>query len=134
MGVFIISAKNGQIARTFLLGTSSQEEYLQFFSDNCVNRASNEPLVRGIEKLALAAEYFRGMVQHVEHRVLAMWSFGDRIACEIETTYTQKDGQVFCLTCLDIFTINAGKISSLQILADLAPVCKPKDCQQTTPH
>ena len=90
MEVFIISAENGQIARTFLLGTSSQEEYLQFFSDNCVYRASNQPLVHGIEKLALAAEHFRGMVQHVEHRVLAMWSFGDRIACEMNNNLYPK--------------------------------------------
>jgi hypothetical protein len=91
------------------LGTSSQEEYLQFFSDNCVYRASNQPLVHGIEKLALAAEHFRGIVQHVEHRVIAMWSFGDRVACENEKIYTRKDGQVFCISCLDIITIDEEK-------------------------
>jgi ketosteroid isomerase-like protein len=65
------------------------------------------------------------MVQHVEHRVLAIWSVGDSVVCEIKATYTRKDGQVFCLPCLDIFTIAAGKISSLRIMTDLAPVFKP---------
>jgi limonene-1,2-epoxide hydrolase len=120
-----MSVENEQIARTFLAGTSSLEEYLQFFADDCHYRVANQPPVHGKAELSQVAGRFRGMVQRVEHRILAMWSLADRVVCELEAIYTRTDGQVVALPCLDIFTINSGKISSLQIFADLSPVFKP---------
>lgn len=121
----IMSVENEQIVRTFLLGTSDLEEYLQFFSDDCVYRVANQPLVQGKEELAQAAGRFRGMVQRVEHRVLSMWSVADRVVCEMDAIYTRIDGQVVTLPCLDIFSMSEGKIDSLQVFADLSPVFKP---------
>lgn len=120
----MMSTENENLARTFLQGTSSLEEYLQFFADNCVYRVANQPPVHGKEELAQAAGRFRGMVKRVEHRVLSIWSSAERVACELEATYTRQDGQQVSIPCLDIFTFAGGKISSLQIFADLSPVFK----------
>lgn len=120
-----MSSDNELIARNFLSGSSSLEQYLEYFADNCVYTAANQPPVHGKEELAQVAGRFRQMVQRVEHRVLSIWSVADRVVCELEATYTRKDGQVVSLPCLDIFTIDAGKIKALQIFADLMPVFKP---------
>lgn len=120
-----MSQENEQLVRTFLAGTSSLDKYLEFFADDCSYRVANQSIVLGKQALAEAAGRFRGMVQKVDHRILKLWSISDRVICELEAVYTRKDGQTVSLPCLDLFTIENGKISSLQVFADLSPVFKP---------
>jgi limonene-1,2-epoxide hydrolase len=120
-----MSAENEQLVRTFLAGTNTLDEYLAFFADDCIYRVSNQSNVIGKEALAQAAGRFRSSVERVEHRILKLWCVTDRVICELEAIYTRKDGKTVSLPCLDIFTIESGKIRSLKIFADLSPVFKP---------
>jgi ketosteroid isomerase-like protein len=120
-----MSAENEHLVRTFLAGTNTLDEYLAFFADDCIYRVANQSNVIGKEALAQAAGRFRSSVERVEHRILQLWVMSDRVTCELEAIYTRKDGKTVSLPCLDIFTIESGKIRGLQIFADLSPVFKP---------
>ena len=120
-----MSSDNEQVARNFLAGTSSLDEYLSYFANNCHYKVANQPAVQGLEALGQAAGRFRSLVKKVDHKILSLWSMGDRVVCELEATYTRTDDQQVTIPCLDIFTFDQGKIKSLQIFADMLPVFKP---------
>lgn len=120
-----MTIENESLARRFLAGTSSLDEYLGFFNDDCVYKVANQPAVHGKDALGHAAAGFRSRVKRVEHRILSLWCLEDRVVCELEASYTRQDDQVVSIPCLDIFTIRQGLIGSLQIFADLSPVFRP---------
>jgi len=120
-----MTSENEGLARRFLAGASSLDDYLNFFHDDCIYKVANQPAVHGRVALAQAAAFFRSRVQRVEHRLLALWCIEDRVVCELEATYTRSDEQIVTIPCLDLFTIRDGKIAALQIFADMAPVFRP---------
>jgi len=113
------------VARSFLQGTDSLQDYLDFFTDDCHYKVANQPVVEGKASLSQAAARFRSMVKSVRHEVLSCYEFEDRVVCDIIATYTKNDDQVVTLPCLDIFTFSAAKIKSLQIFVDLSPLFVP---------
>lgn len=113
------------LVRRFLAGSSSLEEYLSFFTDDCLYKVANQPAVQGKASLGQAAAAFRSRVKRVEHKILSLWCLDDRVVCELEASYTRPDDQVVAIPCLDIFTIRHELIASLQIFADLSPVFRP---------
>jgi hypothetical protein len=120
-----MASENEGLARRFLAGASSLDEYLDFFHDDCIYKVANQPAVHGKAALAQAAASFRSRVQRVEHRLLSLWCIDDRVVCELEATYTRSDDQIVTIPCLDLFTIRDNKIAALQIFADMVPVFQP---------
>lgn len=120
-----MASENEDLARRFLAGASSLDDYLSFFQDDCIYKVANQPPVHGKAALAQAAAFFRSRVQRVEHRLLSLWCIDDRVVCELEATYTRGDGQIVTIPCLDLFTIRESRIAALQIFADMAPVFRP---------
>jgi ketosteroid isomerase-like protein len=113
------------IARSFLAGSESLDDYLAFFAEDCVYKVANQPPVEGKPALSESAARFRSMVKRVQHDILSLHAIGDRVICEITAHYTRNDGSVVSLPCLDIFTFSGSKIKRLQVFVDLSPVFAP---------
>ena len=120
-----MSDDHAAIAQRFLAGTRSLDEYLSYFSEDCVYKVANQPSVSGLEALGQAAGHFRSLVKGVKHEILSLHAFDDRVVCELIAHYTRNDGQEVSVPCLDLFTFSGGKIKTLQIFVDLSPVFRP---------
>jgi hypothetical protein len=113
------------IAKKFLAGSESLDDYLAFFSEDCIYKVANQPSIEGKEALSASAARFRSMVKRVQHDILSLYCVDDRVICEITAHYTRNDGSVVSLPCLDIFTFSGTHIKCLQVFVDLSPVFAP---------
>lgn len=88
-------------------------------------RFGNWPTATGraaIEKTV--ADFFAG-VQGLRHEILDVWDEGETVICELEVTYTRKDGSDVQLPAATIGRRRGDLLADYRIYMDVNPLFAP---------
>jgi ketosteroid isomerase-like protein len=74
---------------------------------------------RGLEQIFAP---LRGEVTQAQHRIRRASESGEVVTCELEVTYTRRDGKVITLPCCDVLGFEGERIKELRIYMDVGPL------------
>jgi SnoaL-like domain/Domain of unknown function (DUF1857) len=111
------------IKRMFAAGESMNvENFVKFYTEDALYQFSNFPIAYGPQGIRDASGDFLKVVAAVYHNIKSIWENGDTLICEMEVTYTRKDGRIFTLPCCDTIRLNGDLVQELRIYMDITPV------------
>jgi predicted SnoaL-like aldol condensation-catalyzing enzyme len=112
------------IRRMFTAGESMKvEHFASFFGDEARYQFGNFPPAYGPRGIIDSSQDFLKKVQAINHRIQNMWQVSDgTVVCEMNVTYSRRDGQSYTLPCCDTIRIQDGKVQELCIYMDIEPV------------
>ena len=112
------------VRRMFLAGESMHvERFAAFYTEDALYQFGNFPVARGPQGIIDTSQGFLAKVAAVDHHIKNMWKVGeDVVVCEMDVTYTRRDGKVITLPCCDTVRIKGDKVQELRIYMDINPV------------
>lgn len=112
------------VRRLFQAGESMQvERFARFFHEGAHYQFSNFPVAFGPQGIIASSQEFLARVRAVDHHIKNLWKVEDgTVICEMDVTYTRRDGQVITLPCCDTLRIEGDKVARLCIYMDITPV------------
>lgn len=120
-----ITETKSSIVKRFLTETRSVDEFASYFTDDAFYQVgNNEPLI-GRDRIRESSVKFRQAITKIVHDIKNIWEQGDTVFCELEITYTRRDGKLFTLPCLDVVHLNGDKFREIHIYMDISPVFAP---------
>lgn len=115
MSVDIVDRLFGAVERGDL------DAYLECFTEDAEYKAANVPAVFGHEAIKQFGAQMKPLFDKVAHTVKNSWRHGDTVVCEMDLSYTRKDGKVVTVPCLDIIRLKDDKVKSLRAYLDATP-------------
>jgi catechol 2,3-dioxygenase-like lactoylglutathione lyase family enzyme/ketosteroid isomerase-like protein len=98
------------------------EKYVSFYTEDALYQFGNSPPVFGPRGIKQSSAALMDTVSRVEHRIKRVWEANDSVVCDMDVTYTRRDGKVVTLPCCDILGFRGDKICEARIFMDIAPV------------
>jgi catechol 2,3-dioxygenase-like lactoylglutathione lyase family enzyme/ketosteroid isomerase-like protein len=98
------------------------DKYTSFYTEDALYQFGNAPPVFGPRGIKESSAGLMDMVVRVEHRIKRVWETKDSVVCDMDVTYTRRDGRVVTLPCCDILGFRGDKIREARIFMDIAPV------------
>ena len=95
--------------------------YVTFFTEDCSYKVGNFDAVHGHDGITALATPLVDMFSSVTHDVKQFWESGDTVICEMDITYSRKDGKVVVIPCVDIIHFAGGKVKDLKAYLDPTP-------------
>jgi hypothetical protein len=113
------------IVKRFLTETRSVEEFVSYFTEDAFYQVGNNEPLLGRDRIRESSVRFRQAITKILHDIKNIWELENTVVCEMEITYTRKDGKVFILPCSDVIHFNGDKFQKIQIYMDISPVFAP---------
>jgi ketosteroid isomerase-like protein len=102
--------------------SNNVDEYVSFFTEDALFKVGNLPSVFGPQGIRDFESPVRQVIRTVSHEVKEMWEQEDVVICEMEITYTRRDGKVLILPCVDVIQMERDKVWKMQAYLDPSPV------------
>ena len=100
---------------------SDVDTYVTFFTADAVYKVGNFDLVTGHEGVRALAVPLVDMFTSVTHDVKKFWQLDDVVICEMDITYSRKDGKVVVIPCVDVIHFSGKKVKELLAYLDPTP-------------
>jgi len=97
------------------------ETYVTYFTEDCSYKVGNFEPVLGHDGIRALAAPLVEMFSSVTHDVKSLWEVGDTVFCEMDITYSRKDGKVAVIPCVDIIHFAGDKVKELKAYLDPTP-------------
>jgi ketosteroid isomerase-like protein len=97
------------------------DTYVTFFSDDAVYKVGNFDPVVGHEGIRALALPLVDMFTSVTHDLKNLWRLDDVVVCEMDITYSRKDGKVAIIPCVDVIRFDGDKVKELLAYLDPTP-------------
>jgi ketosteroid isomerase-like protein len=99
------------------------ESFLDQHTDDAWVQFGNNPLAVGKEQIGQAIGGFWSMIGGMRHNTVNLWFTDDGTGVfESNITYSTKGGTDVDIPCTSVLTERDGKVSSLRVYIDLAPL------------
>ena len=98
------------------------DAFLDHFTDDGVVTFANNPPAHGKEQIREAIGGLWSSIGGLRHTIRERYDRGDRTSIEATTTYVRQDGSEIPITVASAFGRRNGKVESLTIYMDLAPL------------
>lgn len=97
------------------------ETYVTYFTSDAVYKVGNFDPVIGHDGIRALASPLVEMFTSVTHDVKQFWLFDDLVICEMDITYSRKDGKVVVIPCVDVIRFSGNKVKELLAYLDPTP-------------
>lgn len=97
------------------------DTYVTYFTTDAVYKVGNFEPVIGHEGIRALAAPLVDMFTSVTHDVKKFWQLDDVVICEMDITYSRKDGKVAVIPCVDVIRFEGDKVKELLAYLDPTP-------------
>lgn len=97
------------------------DTYVTYFTADAVYKVGNFDPVTGHEGIRALAAPLVDMFTSVTHDVKKFWQLDDVVICEMDITYSRKDGKVAVIPCVDVIRFSGDKVKELLAYLDPTP-------------
>jgi len=97
------------------------ETYVTYFTEDAVYKVGNFDPVVGHDGIRALAAPLVDMFTSVTHDIKNFWLIDDVVICEMDITYSRKDGKVAVIPCVDIIRFSGDKVKELLAYLDPTP-------------
>ena len=94
------------------------EGFAEYLTEDGSFRFGNAPPAVGRENIRDAVAGFFDSIEGLRHVIVGVWEDGDTIICEMEVTYTRKDGGIVKVPAANIFRMRGGLVHDYRIFTD----------------
>lgn len=97
------------------------DTYVTYFTTDAVYKVGNFEPVIGHEGIRALAAPLVDMFTSVTHDVKKFWQLDNVVICEMDITYSRKDGKVAVIPCVDVIRFEGDKVKELLAYLDPTP-------------
>jgi ketosteroid isomerase-like protein len=97
------------------------ETYVTYFTEDALYKVGNFDPVIGHDGIRTLAAPLVDMFTSVTHDIKNFWQVDDVVICEMDITYSRKDGKVAVIPCVDVIRFSGDKVKELLAYLDPTP-------------
>lgn len=97
------------------------ETYVTYFTEDAVYKVGNFDPVVGHDGIRALAAPLVDTFTSVTHDIKNFWLIDDVVICEMDITYSRKDGKVAVIPCVDVIRFSGDKVKELLAYLDPTP-------------